>query len=243
MGVQFRVKNRQSPGGWCWLAEGGGWGGGLTPQHCLLEVSGVVARDFWTMSARVEQLSWAVAKKAPLPWGGGGLGANIPVEGMFTYKSSSQLDRELSPNKWVIAIIYLHSSETLFDLWWRMFYSAASEILKQSLFTCCFTHFWVAHLRIKVSLTSTLEVNFRIRENKQKPHFEWEIFLFGAKKNFPNRSGRFQKDRGSSRVPSCLLMPKRDTVNNQDKRKYKKNVKMKLWTSCKSHTKQKHSSI
>lgn len=32
-------------------------GGEVTPQHCLLEVSGVVARDFWTMSARVEQLS------------------------------------------------------------------------------------------------------------------------------------------------------------------------------------------
>lgn len=85
-------------------------------------------------------------------------------------------------------------------------------------------HFWLAHLRIKVSLTSTLEVNFKMRANKQKPHFEWEIFSFGTKKNFPNRSSRFQKDRGSSRVPSYLLMPKRETVNIQDKRKYKENV-------------------
>lgn len=41
-------------------------------------------------------------------------------------------------------------------------------------------------MRTKVSLTSTLKVNFKIRANKQKPHFEWEIF-FESKKNFPNR--------------------------------------------------------
>lgn len=88
-GVQFRVKNRQSPGGWCWLAEGGGWGGvadSTTLPAGSLRCRG--ERDLWTMSARVEQLSWAMAKKAGLSCGEGGgaeVGANIPVEVMFTY--------------------------------------------------------------------------------------------------------------------------------------------------------------